>query len=461
MKHFGIHARLLMSVIILVCGLTFLFGYIGVTISRKFMEQRFEERIRFLARYLSLNAELGILIDERGMLERLAKNLLLEKDVVKITILNSLDEPLVEAAKPGSFPDSVIEVPVTLKETEDDSRAFRLHEDKKPGDKIIGMVRINYSSTGIISLIEKMKIRFIWVATLLVAVSLLIFYFISRTLVSSLTELVSATRKVAKGDFEFRTEPGNLPETRELAIAFNSMLDSIKWSSTALEDAYHEMLQQKTLARMGEFSMMVAHEVKNPLGIIKSSLDILKKDHNIGSDDIMVSYIEDEIKRLNKLIEDFLLFAKPAKPHFRLVDINRVLEECAARSALFAPGDSCSIETDIPDKPCMLMADPDLLARAFTNMIKNAFEAGGEKGAVEIKSICADNNWIVEIKDHGPGIPPENIKKVFEPFFTTRSKGTGLGLAYVSQVVMAHDGNTSVENNKEGGALFRVKIPVG
>ncbi|RLB84342.1 MAG: two-component sensor histidine kinase [Deltaproteobacteria bacterium] len=460
MKRFGIHLRLLVAVIILICGSTFFFGYVGVNISHQFLQTRFEDRILFLARYLALNAELGILIDEKTMLNRLAQNLLSEKDVMKISILNRTDELLVDVSRHGSVPDSVVEVPVVLKESSCESLAFRLNQDEKPGSKIIGKVRISYTTAGIKNLLKRMKIWFVWVAIVIAGISLLIFYFISRSLVSPVTQLVKVARKVAKGDSELRVKPGSLPETRELAVAFNSMLDSIKLNKMALEDAYYEMSQQKALAQMGKFSLMVAHEVKNPLGIIKSSLDILKGDHHIGSDDMMVFYIEDEINRLNRLIEDFLLFAKPVTPDFRVIDVNEMIQQFLGKSAQLMSEDQLEIESDIQNKPCMIMADPDLLIRAVENIFKNAVRANDKRGIISIASFCAESGWVLEIADQGAGIEPENMDKIFEPFFTTSSKGTGLGLAYVFEVINAHGGRVSAENLKRGGALFRIEIPV-
>jgi signal transduction histidine kinase len=104
--------------------------------------------------------------------------------------------------------------------------------------------------------------------------------------------------------------------------------------------------------------------------------------------------------------------------------------------------------------------DPDLLIRAIGNVIKNAFEANGDKCVVQVTATRLIDVWTIEIADDGEGIAPENIDKIFNPFFTTRAKGAGLGLAYASQAIKAHGGVISVENRMEGGALFRVEIPI-
>jgi nitrogen fixation/metabolism regulation signal transduction histidine kinase len=321
-------------------------------------------------------------------------------------------------------------------------------------------VRIAYSTEGIDQLWTTMITRFIWIAVGLTCLAVVIFYFISRSLVAPVRGLAEAARRVAQGDRTLRAQPGALPETRELAVAFNVMLDSLERNRRSLEEAREQMRRQKTLAEMGEFSLMIAHEFKNPLSIIKSSLDVLKKDAAIPPHNTMVFYIEDEIVRLNRLIGDFLMFARPSAPCFCRTDLNALLREIVVKFELQQAGTPCEIRSDIPSDPCYASADPDLLIRAIGNVIKNAFEAGGDRCVVEVKATHRADAWAVEIADDGEGIAPENIGKIFNPFFTTRAKGAGLGLAYASRAIKAQGGAISAQNRMEGGALFRVEIPL-
>ena len=240
-----------------------------------------------------------------------------------------------------------------------------------------------------------------------------------------------------------------------------AMLDSLEWSSHALEDAYQEMIQQKSLAEMGKFSMMVAHEVKNPLSIIKSSLDLLKKDMAIPPDNTMVAYMEDEIRRLSRLIEDFLTFSRPVRPTFRRVEINSLMAEIITRFELQQAGSHIAISAGYLAEACYISADPDLLIRLFDNLLKNASEANDYAGGTIFILLFRQRELVcIDVADEGSGIETEHIENIFDPFFTTRSKGTGLGLAYVNQVVRMHGGSVTAKNREEGGALFRVSLPV-
>ncbi|MDD5722767.1 MAG: ATP-binding protein [Syntrophales bacterium] len=460
MRNLGIHARLLVGVFAIIGGTTFALGYMGMNYTRQFVQTRFEERMSFLAKYLALNAELGILIDDKSMLQRLATNLLSEKDVVSVTVLDRAGVELASIAKETARPFSVIDVPVLLSRPQEVSQAFQWSEDTGDSDLPIGRVQIVYSTAGIEQLLTKMRDRFLWLSSGLGLLAAIIFYVLSRSLVAPLKQLAQAAHDVGKGNRDLRVQPGSLPETRNLALAFNSMLDSLERSSNALEDAYQQMIQQKNLAELGKFSMMIAHEVKNPLSIIKSSLDILKEDMSITAENTMVGYIEDEIRRLNRLIEDFLAFARPSQPIFRRVEINSLIGEIVTRFEIQKAKFPVQIKVVLLEEPSHIHADPDLIMRVFDNILKNAFEANGDKGFVSV-SVSRDGGMLyIGVEDQGGGVEGENMEKIFEPFFTTRSKGTGLGLAYAAQVLRTHGGTIAVENRKDGGALFRVGLPV-
>lgn len=458
MRNPGIHVRVLLATVVITSVTTFALGYIGVNLTHQFAQRRFVEHISFLAKYIALNAELGILIDDRAMLERLAVNLLSERDVVGVVILDSHNRELIRApeALPERFP--IMETPVFLAESREESRAFGYDGEAK--DRLIGKVQIRYSTKGIDQLWKTMIVYFIWIAAGLTCLSGLVFYFISRSLVAPVKDLAQAAGRVAQGNFNSRAQPGNLPETRELAVAFNVMLDSLERHRRSLERATEQARRHKTLAEMGEFSMMIAHEFKNPLSIIKSSLDLLKKDFAIPGDNTLVFYIEDEVMRLNRLIGDFLMFARPVAPAFQPTDLNALLREIVARFELQKAGTPREIRPQIPADACCAQADPDLLIRAIGNIIKNAFDVNGDDCVVRVKATRLANTWAAEIADNGEGIAPEHINRIFSPFFTTRAKGAGLGLAYASRAVKAHGGVISATNRPEGGALFRVEIPL-
>lgn len=205
--------------------------------------------------------------------------------------------------------------------------------------------------------------------------------------------------------------------------------------------------------------MMIAHEIKNPLSIIKSSFDVLRKDPFSDANPVIIGYIDEEIRRINSLIEDFLSFAKPSKPAFRIADANQMLRDCLERFMRMPSAQNMTVDAHVPDGTCLSYLDPDLCRRAVDNILKNAAEACGEGGAIQVTARCLDECWQVEIADDGEGIRDDALQKIFDPFFTTRAKGTGLGLAYTAQVIGAHGGRIAVKNRETGGAVFVIEIP--
>jgi len=458
---FGIHFRLLAAGFTIILVTTVILGTIGARISRQFVQTRFDDRIGFLTQQLALNAELGILIDDRDMLKRLAVNLLSEKDLVAVSIFDRSGNELAEAARKTAGSTLFKEHPVILRETEEENRAFAEDVTGVPtGQNVIGMVRIAYSTRGIDQLIITLRDRFVLLSIALAVLVGIVFYFLSHSLVAPVTELAAAAKRVAKGDMKFRADPGTLPETRELALAFNTMLDSLEQSRGAFEKVQGEMLRRNTLAEMGKFSLMIAHEVKNPLSIIKTSLDLLKKERDDLAENIMIRYMEEEIRRMNRLIEDFLAFARPSRPVFREVEINDLLRRIVGRFEMQHGALPLEVSLKCLEKDCLIQGDPDLLTRAVDNILKNAFEANGEKGRIAVTLDRSGDRVAVEVRDEGKGISEEVREKLYEPFFTTRSKGTGLGLAYVLQVVESHGGHVKEGNHPEGGAVFRIELSV-
>ncbi|PIE71203.1 MAG: two-component sensor histidine kinase [Deltaproteobacteria bacterium] len=458
MKRFGIHIRLLLAAVLLIGATAATLGYVGGSFIHEFVRSRFDERMTFITRYLALNAELGILINATGELTKLAENLMSQQDVVRVTIYDRDGQVLADEARKSDGSLAVVEASVLMRELMDETSAFRLG-NHEPGSQIIGRVRVAYSLTGINQLVDSLKKRFAWLSAGMAGIACVCFYFISRSMVAPVTHLARVAREVSYGDWEHRAPVGRLPETRELALAFNGMLDSLAASQNALREAHLMMGRHRSLAELGKFSMMIAHEVKNPLGIIKSSFDLLRKELEISPDHVLVGYVEDELIRLNRLIEDFLLFSRPAKPRFRPTDLNGLMAEIAERYTLQNEWGEAVLMARVMQKPFMAQADGDLLNRAIVNILKNAFEVSAAGDPIEISTTVSGNWWYADIRDRGPGITKGNERKLFEPFFTTRAKGTGLGLAFTYQVITAHGGSVSAENHAEQGAVFRIAIP--
>lgn len=459
MKNMSFQQRLILGVLILMAAVTVSLGVVGGHLSSNFMKSRFQERMEFLAQYLALNAELGILVGNREMLEDLTAHLVKEKDVVRVVIKDVEGCELVSAGiEPENSQVSKVVKPVMLSSQGEDSLFMQEAIDKR-----LGSVEVIYSTAEINELLGELRNRFLIVALALSAMGVAGFFVFSRSLLAPLEALVKTTMEVAGGNLEVRVEPGSLPETRKLANAFNEMLVDLANSRRDLEETYQEMVQQKAMAETGQLSMTIAHEFKNPLGIIKGAVDILKQeDTSPETRTTMVDYLEDEVMRLNTLVQHFLDFAKPRRLEFEPVNMSEFMQDIVRRMAVEWEGKGIRFDLQIHDEmTCSI--DREMFSMAIMNLIKNACEACGDTGQVRISMSDIGGRCLISVSDTGPGISEKEMDKIFEPFFTTKSQGSGLGLAFVKRVIEGHSGTIKPVIKENGriekkGAAFEISI---
>jgi PAS domain S-box-containing protein len=228
---------------------------------------------------------------------------------------------------------------------------------------------------------------------------------------------------------------------------------------TARKQAEEALLRQESLARMGEMAAVVAHEVRNPLACIAGAIQVIGRRLPAEADELgVVGEILARIDALNTLLENLLLFARPADPRIDLLDLHALLRVTA--SLLGKDPALQGVRVEIVGEGIFLPGDAELLKEVFLNILLNAAQAMGGEGKISV-STQRHGSWCkVEFEDGGPGIPAELRDKAFEPFFTTKHRGTGLGLAIAKRVVEAHQGQIAIESAPHGGARMIVNLPI-
>ncbi|GAB7021736.1 sensor histidine kinase [Salidesulfovibrio brasiliensis] len=215
-----------------------------------------------------------------------------------------------------------------------------------------------------------------------------------------------------------------------------------------------ELLQQEKLAGMGRMVSGVAHEIRNPLGIICSTSELLtKKAEKTGGDTRLISALHEEAKRLSRTVTEFLDYARPKQPTMMDVNLCRLLEQIAVFLEPEFEKLGITVHRDCPDD-LITQGDKDLLYRALYNLVSNAAQAMNGPGELFINAEqdAADDTIRITIRDTGPGFDTEHMDKYRDPFFTTKDTGTGLGLAIVSNILESHHATLDLENAPEGGA---------
>jgi two-component system sensor histidine kinase HydH len=211
-----------------------------------------------------------------------------------------------------------------------------------------------------------------------------------------------------------------------------------------------QLIRADRLAAMGELTAGVAHEVRNPLGVIRASVQLLEDAQcDPGRIHEAASVIKQEIDRLDRVIKALLV----------RTDVNEVLDDVVLFTNRFAKQADVHIRVDLAQAIPTVVADPDQLKQVFLNLVTNAVQAMEQLGGDIAITTRSDGDYVqVEFRDTGPGIATEDLPKVFDPFFTKRTGGTGLGLTIVHRIIDEHDGHIEVSSSAEG-TTFTVSIP--
>lgn len=221
-----------------------------------------------------------------------------------------------------------------------------------------------------------------------------------------------------------------------------------------LREKTKRLVQAERLSAIGELSARLAHDLRNPLTVIKGVVEITKTKKNVNGinfSDKQIDMMERAILRMSNQIDDVLEFVKIQSLR---TTKNSLLETIGLSLAKVKKTDEVKIE--IPDKDVEFVYDADKIEVVFDNLIINAFEAINGKGKITIRINDLENEVVIEVEDSGTGVPDDLIPNIFEPLFTTKKRGTGLGLASCKSIVEQHGGSISVKNKP---SVFTIKLP--
>lgn len=248
---------------------------------------------------------------------------------------------------------------------------------------------------------------------------------------------------------------------REQMVRYQNLAGELAAANSNLKAAQSEVLRSERLAALGQLTAGLAHELRNPLGTIKTSAEMLAR--KLPVDDPIArelsGYISTEVDRTNELVKRFLDFAKPFRLRVEMVELREVIDRAAQTVAARAEARGCTIiRNDSPDVH-ELPIDAQWIGQLVSNLLANAIDASPAGSVVTVLTRPAAGGAEIAVIDRGAGIAKENLGSIFNPFFTTKSEGTGLGLAIVSKIVDEHRGRIFVESEPGVGTSFRVWLP--
>ena len=276
---------------------------------------------------------------------------------------------------------------------------------------------------------------------------------LSERLASPIGRLTEFARSYRRGRTASPPElDSSVREVGELNRAFSEMI-------TALEQSREHLVRAGKLAVVGEMAAIMAHEVRTPLGILKTSAQMLERNSRTSPENLeLTGFIVSETERLNRLVTSLLECATPRAPLFQRHDIHEILRHVLALVGGKAEQKNIRIDLELNARHVQLNCDREQIIQVLLNLIINAIQHVPEGGTIRLSSADDEGSLLLRVEDNGPGIPLKDQPKVFDPFFTRRNGGIGLGLTVVQQIVQSHHGEIAAGKSPLGGAQFTIRF---
>ncbi len=359
----------------------------------------------------------------------------------------------------------------TALEAGSDSTAIRLMQAVPPGAIAVGQrtlaPALRQQTANILhasqyfNLIDLEKGRWqqsLWLVFLAIYAPMLLLaglagWYLARRITAPLEELAAGTRRLALGDWQQRVTIRAQDEVGEMGRAFNAMVND-------LQQQQEKLIGLEKLAAWREMARVLAHEIKNPLTPMQLMVQQMQDEYRGESEDYQKMLAEcggiitEEIEKLRRLVREFSEFARMPELHRAPGQLNDLIKEVARLHATRA------VELDLDPSLPQIDFDIEALRRVLVNLIANALQSSPHaKVTIRTHAGAAKNTVALSVADTGPGIPPENMKKIFEPYFSTKKSGMGLGLAIVKRIVEEHQGSIVAASGVGKGTQFVISLP--
>lgn len=324
-----------------------------------------------------------------------------------------------------------------------------------------GYIHLKINADDVSMMLKHNMVKRIFAALLVFALGIGIAIFLSIKYTEPIHSVVDAAKRVAAGDFNQNLTVDRKDEIGELTESFNFMLQGLR-ENKRLEERLREA---EHLSAVGELSRSIAHEIRNPLNFISLSIDHIREKYppSVHKDaenfDALLSSMKQEIRRLNRLVSDFLDYGKPLKLNIQRTQVERMLDDVVEIIRAKAAGEGVEIKKQYEFSPD-IMVDPELMKTCIMNVLTNAFQAMPEGGTLTIRTGRDDGRFVLSVADTGVGVERENLSKVFEPFYTTKNTGLGLGLATTKRIVEEHGGKIEIRSEGGAGSDVIISLPL-
>jgi len=366
-------------------------------------------------------------------------------------LINSMEKKLIETSKLVKDP-FTYDYFLGMILTGDLHASFLLNKDYP-------MIKGDRESSNIWPLLRKLKLQILAVFGFSITLGVGLSILISRSITKPVTQLARTSQQIANGELDAIMIQPRCPELRILADSFTKM-------QKGLLEYEEEKSRKESVEITKHLAAGIAHEIKNPVNTVGLILDYLQS--NLSPDNPEKRYefyklsenMKNELKRINKIVEGFLRLTKPDAYSFRQEDLNAVIKNSISILEPEVVRHSVRLNLNLSNDLPPVMLDCERFNQVISNLVINAVEAMPWGGDINISTDMFDGKARIKISDTGIGIPEDNLKKIFNPYYTTKKQGFGLGLSLIHNIIQKHQGRITVKSEKGKGTEFVIHLPV-
>jgi signal transduction histidine kinase len=328
--------------------------------------------------------------------------------------------------------------------------------------KVIGLVETSFIVNDFSDFLHRLYMRTITLAGMAFLALFALSYLVLYRLIRPLRRLNAAAEAIASGDLSVHVDYKSRDELGRLTATFNQMTGKLL-ELKGFEDKLRVMDRRAVLS---ETAATLAHEIRNPLNLINLTADHLshsflpeeeKQREAYGG---MIASLKAEVRHLNTMVEEFMAIGKPIRIRKAAFSLSGLMAQVELLVKQQLVSKQLALKYVLPD-PLDLRADQEQMRLVFLNLLLNAIDASPAGGAITVSAEKQPAATVIVVSDQGPGIAPEYLERIFEPYFSRRPEGMGLGLPMARRIVEAHNGSIMVKNLESGGASFEIRLPEG
>ena len=330
------------------------------------------------------------------------------------------------------------------------------------GDEQLGYVQINMLLDNIQDIQHANFIRRLFATGMVFTVGIALTIFLARRYTTPIQNLVDHFKRVSAGDLSVTIPVESKDEIGEMADGFNKMVEKLR----EREELEKRLYEAEHLSRVGQLASGIAHEIRNPLNYISLAIDHLKAEilptcgEKCSELEELTDKIKEEVRRANYMVINFMNYGRPLKLRRMLVPYADLLDKVLPVLQARLTEQRITVDQQIPEDLPPLWVDQELLRNCILNFISNAAQAMPDGGTITLGASLEQGRVKLAFADQGCGISPDDIGKIFQPYFTTKEVGIGLGLAITERIIKEHGGEIQVESRPGQGTVFTVSLPL-